>query len=40
MYVDDLKVSGTTEVIIEASSYLMMEFKMKDLGKTKYCLGL
>jgi hypothetical protein len=40
MYVDDLNVIGTKEDIEEASSYLKSEFEMKDLGKTKFCLGL
>lgn len=37
---DDLNIIGTTQVIKEASSYLKTEFEMKELGKTKYCLGL
>jgi hypothetical protein len=40
VYVDDLNIIGTTEDIEEASSYLKSEFEMKDLGKTKYCLGM
>jgi len=40
VYVDDLNIIGTTQVIKEASSYLKTEFEMKELGKTKYCLGL
>src|SRR3954470_4261162 len=40
MYVDDLNIIGTPDDIEEASSYLMSEFEMKDLGKTKFCLGL
>ena len=40
VYVDDLNIIGTPEDIEEASSYLMSEFEMKDLGKTKFCLGL
>jgi hypothetical protein len=39
-YVDDLNIIGTHEEIEEASSYLKSEFEMKDLGKTKFCLGL
>jgi hypothetical protein len=27
-------------IIIEAQDHLKTEFKMKDLGKTKFCLGL
>nr|AAM74357.1 Putative retroelement [Oryza sativa Japonica Group] len=40
VYVDDLNIIGTTQVIKEASSYLKTEFEMKELGKTTYCLGL
>ena len=40
MYVDDLNIIDTPRDIEEASSYLMSEFEMKDLGKTKFCLGL
>ena len=40
IYVDDLNIIGTEEDIEEASSYLKSEFEMKDLGKTKFCLGL
>ena len=40
VYVDDLNIIGTTRDIEEASAYLKMEFEMKDLGKTKFCLGL
>ena len=40
MYEDDLNNIGTLEGVKKASSYLESEFEMKDLGKTKYCLGL
>ena len=40
VYVDDLNIIGNTEDIKEASSYLKKEFEMKELGKTKYCIGL
>ena len=40
MYEDDLNIIGTLKDIKKASSYLESEFEMKDLGKTKYCLGL
>jgi hypothetical protein len=40
VYVDDLNIIGTTEDIKEAMAYLKTEFEMKDLGKTKFCLGL
>nr|AAK91878.1 Putative copia-type pol polyprotein [Oryza sativa]AAP52115.1 retrotransposon protein, putative, Ty1-copia subclass [Oryza sativa Japonica Group] len=40
VYVDDFNIIGTTEDIKEAMAYLKTEFEMKDLGKTKFCLGL
>ena len=40
VYVDDLNIIGTTRDIEEASAYIKTEFEMKDLGKTKFCLGL
>jgi hypothetical protein len=40
VYVDDLNIIGTTRDIEEAMIYLNMEFEMKDLGKTKFYLGL
>ena len=40
MYVKDLNIIGTPRDIEEASSYLMSEFQTKDLGKTKFFLGL
>jgi hypothetical protein len=40
VYVDDLNIIGTELDINEVRDYLKMEFKMKDLGKTKFCLGL
>ncbi|CAM8937033.1 unnamed protein product [Rhodiola kirilowii] len=40
VYVDDLNIIGTSKEILEVISYLKKEFEMKDLGKTKYCLGL
>ena len=39
-YVDDINIIGTHKEIEEANSCLKTEFEMKDLGKTKYCLGL
>jgi hypothetical protein len=38
--VDDLNIIGHTKDINEARNHLKMEFKMKDLGRTKFCLGL
>ena len=40
VYVDDLNIIGTENEIYDATVYLKDEFEMKDLGKTKYCLGL
>ena len=40
MHVDDLNIIGSTPDIDEARNHLKMEFEMKDLGKTKFCLGL
>jgi hypothetical protein len=40
MSVDDLNIIGNTQDIDEARNHLKTEFKMKDLGKTKFCLGL
>jgi hypothetical protein len=40
VYVDDLNIIGSPKDIKEACDHLKTEFEMKDLGKTKYCLGL
>jgi len=40
LYVDDLNIIGNPKDIEEACNHLTTEFEMKDLGKTKYCLGL
>ena len=40
VYVDDLNIIGHTKDIDEARNHLKTEFEMKDLGKTKFCLGL
>nr|GEU52566.1 putative RNA-directed DNA polymerase [Tanacetum cinerariifolium] len=40
VYVDDLNIIGTSKEINEVVVHLKEEFEMKDLGKTKYCLGL
>ena len=40
VYVDDMKIIGTLDEIRETANYLKSEFEMKDLGKTRYCLGL
>ena len=40
VYVDDINLFGIPEELTKAATYLKDEFEMKDLGKTKYCLGL
>jgi hypothetical protein len=40
VYVDDLNIIDNPKDIEEARNHLTTEFEMKDLGKTKYCLGL
>jgi hypothetical protein len=40
VYVDDLNIIGHSKDIDEACNHLKKEFEMKDLCKTKFCLGL
>ena len=40
VYVDDLNIIGTSGEISQIVECLKKEFEMKDLGKTKLCLGL
>jgi len=40
VYVDDLNLVGTPEKLTKTATYLKNEFEIKDLGKTKFCLGL
>lgn len=40
VYVDDINLIGTPIELQTAIDYLKKEFEMKDLGKTKLCLGL
>ena len=40
VYVDDLNLIGTLEELTRTTNYLKREFEMKDLGKTRFCLGL
>ena len=40
VYVDDLNLVGTLEELTRTTNYLKNEFEMKDLGKTKFYLGL
>jgi hypothetical protein len=39
-YVDDLNIIGHSKDIDEACNHLKMEFEMKNLGNTKFYLGL
>jgi hypothetical protein len=40
VYVDDLNIIGHTKDIDKTRNHLKMEFEMKDLGRTKFCLLL
>jgi hypothetical protein len=40
VYVDDLNIIGNPQDINETRNHLKTEFKMKDLGQTKFFLGL
>jgi hypothetical protein len=40
IYVDDLNIIGHTKDIDETRNHLKKEFKVKYLGKTKFCLSL
>jgi hypothetical protein len=40
VYIDDLNIIGHAKDIDEACNHLKKEFEMKDLGKTKFYLGL
>ena len=40
VYVDDLNIIGTPGELPRAIEYLKRGVEMKDLGKTKFCLGL
>ncbi|CAM9003245.1 unnamed protein product [Rhodiola kirilowii] len=40
VYVDDLNIIGTPDELTETIACLKSEFEMKDLGKTKFCIGL
>ena len=40
IFVDDLNLVGTPEELTKIVEYLKKEFEMKDLGKTKFCIGL
>ena len=40
VYVNDLNLVGTLEELTKTKNCLKNKFEMKDLGKTKFCLGL
>jgi len=40
VYVDDLNLIGSPKEITNIFVSLIKEFEMKDLGQTKFCLGL
>ena len=40
VYMDDLNLVGTPHEIASVASYMRKEFEIKDLGKTKLCLGI
>jgi len=40
VYVDDINIIGTPEELPKAIDCLKKEFEVKDLGRTKFCLGL
>ena len=40
VYVDNINIIGNSQNIDEARNHLKTEFEMKDLGKTKFCIGL
>ena len=40
VYVDDMNLIGTPEELSKTAEFLKKEFEVKDLGKTKLCLGL
>ena len=40
VYVDDMNLISTLEELRDIATYLKSEFEMKDLGKTRFYLGL
>ncbi|KAM2096627.1 hypothetical protein ACFX1R_020248 [Malus domestica] len=40
VYVDDMNLIGTPGKLVRTVTHLKLEFQMKDLGKTRYRLGL
>ena len=39
-YVDDMNLIGTLQELVRTAAHLKSKFKMKDLAKSRYCLGL
>nr|KYP40238.1 Retrovirus-related Pol polyprotein from transposon TNT 1-94 [Cajanus cajan] len=40
VYIDDINIIGTPKELSKAIDCLKKEFEMKNLGRTKFCLGL
>ncbi|KAM2350095.1 hypothetical protein EV1_013281 [Malus domestica] len=40
VYVDNMNLIRTPEDLVRTAAHLKLEFEMKDLGKTQYCLSL
>lgn len=40
VYIDDINLIGSAEELLKIVEYFKNEFGMKDLGKTKYYLGI
>ena len=40
VYVDDLNLIGTPKELTRTANYFKREFEIKDIEKTKFCLGL
>ncbi|XP_068305132.1 uncharacterized protein [Pyrus communis] len=40
LYVDDMNLIEIPKELERTAAHLKLEFEMKDLGKTRYCLGL
>mgnify|MGYP004710358329 CR=1 FL=1 len=40
VYVDDFNMIRTLEELSKADKFLKTKFEIKDIGRTKFCLGL
>ena len=38
LYVGNMNLIGTPEELVRTAAHLKLEFEMKDLGKTQYCV--